>query len=71
VAEYIYHRLKIAGLQREIFDGKAINRISASSEGIPRKINNICEIALLQGMFEKKAVIDETLINKVIEDLPL
>ena len=65
VAEYIYHRLKVAGKTSEIFQGKAINRIRDCSEGIPRKINNVCEIALLQGMFEKRAEIDELLIDKV------
>ena len=71
VAEYIYHRLKVAGKTNEIFQGKAINRVSDCSEGIPRKINNICEIALLQGMFEKRVYIDDMLIDKVIKDLKL
>lgn len=71
VAEYVNHRLKVCGKDDEIFEGKAINRIYDCSEGIPRKINNICEIALLQGMFEKKTNIDDLLINKVVEDLRL
>jgi len=70
-AEYIKHRLKVAGKTDEIFKGEAITIISNNSTGIPRKINNICEIALLQGMFEKKTNIDNILIEKVIKDLKL
>ncbi len=71
VAEYVNHRLKVAGRTQEIFEGKAINTISNCANGIPRKINNICEIALLQGMFEKKSTIEEALVEKVVKDLKL
>ncbi len=71
VSEYIYHRLKVAGIEKELFRGKAIDKISDCSEGLPRKINNICEIALLQGMFEKRLDIDDELIDKVTKDLSL
>lgn len=71
VGEYINHRLKVAGKTEEIFQGKAISKIRDCSEGLPRKINNICEIALLQGMFEKKTDIDDVLIDKVVKDLKL
>lgn len=71
VAEYIHHRLKVAGIEKELFRGKAINKIKDYSEGLPRKINNICEIALMQGMFEKRLDIDDELIDKVTKDLSL
>lgn len=71
VAEYINHRLKIAGATRNFFQEKAIAKINECSAGIPRNINNICELALLQAMFEKKTDIDEVLIGKVLEDLRL
>ncbi|MFH0732140.1 MAG: AAA family ATPase [Candidatus Omnitrophota bacterium] len=69
VGEYIRYRLKVVGATRNIFLDEAIDKINAYAQGIPRKINNACEVALLQGMFEKKAEIDEALIDKVIKDL--
>ena len=48
-AEYIAHRMGVAGVNQEVFDSEAINEIFALSEGVPRKINRICDLALLVG----------------------
>ena len=45
--EYIAHRLKIAGVTREIFTRPAVNEIYKLSRGIPRLINTLCERALI------------------------
>ena len=46
--QYILHRLSVAGLTRGMpFDAKAIERIHALSRGIPRRINLLCDRAML------------------------
>ena len=45
--EYIAHRLKIAGVTREIFTRPAVKVIYRLSRGIPRLINTLCERSLI------------------------
>ncbi|HSW12636.1 MAG TPA: AAA family ATPase [Solimonas sp.] len=46
-AEYINHRLRVAGAQQEIFTRAACDQVHRYSRGIPRLINIICDRALL------------------------
>lgn len=64
VAEYIEHRLSIAGAQRQLFRPDAINRIYRLSEGIPRLINLICDRALLGAYVENRSLVDTKIVNK-------
>jgi general secretion pathway protein A len=46
--QYIRHRLEVSGLQGALpFDRRALRRIHARSGGIPRRINLLCDRALL------------------------
>ncbi len=45
VSQYIFHRLKIAGGDPEIFSSDALRMVAAKSKGIPRRINAICDRA--------------------------
>ncbi|MDW3095875.1 MAG: AAA family ATPase [Gammaproteobacteria bacterium] len=45
--EYITHRLKIAGVTREVFTKSAVSEIYKLSRGIPRLVNTLCERALI------------------------
>ncbi|MEJ2695615.1 MAG: AAA family ATPase [Candidatus Sulfobium sp.] len=69
--DYIRHRLRVAGCERDIFEETAINRIYHYSQGSPRLINTICDNALLEGFLFKKTVIDETVVKTVAVDLGL
>jgi type II secretory pathway predicted ATPase ExeA len=66
---YIQHRMKVAGCDREIFTNKAISLIYKYSNGVPRLINTICDNALLEGFLFKNANIDEPIIKTVAIDL--
>jgi general secretion pathway protein A len=66
--EYIRHRLKIAGGSEEIFAEESFGEIFRYTKGTPRKINNICDIALLVGSGDGVKRIDQNLIKKVIAD---
>jgi general secretion pathway protein A len=69
--EYINHRLKAAGSDKEIFSSKAIAQIHISSAGFPRLINTICDLALLTGYSLGKDKIDENIIKECARELEL
>src|SRR3989441_7014178 len=68
-ANYIAHRLKMAGQPEQIFTEEAIKLVFAFPRGTPREINNVCDIALLVGCSKKVRAIDETIIAEVIKDM--
>lgn len=67
-AQYILHRLKIAGMRRNMFTKEAVEKIYEYSGGIPRKINNICDLSLLVGFSKKIELIDSEIIRQLIDD---
>lgn len=46
-AQYIEHRLKVAGALGEVFDAGAKREVFRLSQGVPRLVNVICDRALL------------------------
>jgi general secretion pathway protein A len=69
--EYINHRLKIAGAEKEIFGAKAKRDIHFLSAGVPRLINAICDLALLSGYSLGKNSIDEKIIKECAQELKI
>jgi len=67
--EYIKYRLKVAGSNKEIFAESGYGEIYNLSGGVPREINNICDLALLTGFIQRKDLIDEDIIIQVGKDL--
>jgi len=67
VRGYIEHRLQVAGRQEPVFTDEAIELIDEYSAGIPRKINNICDISLLIGYSRKCERIDADWIKRLIQ----
>jgi len=66
--EYITFRLEKAGRKEPIFTAAALEEIYSYSEGVPRKINNICDLALLIGFSMKTERIDVDVVKKVIKE---
>lgn len=48
-AEYAAHRLRIAGRDDSPFTGDALRSICELAQGAPRRINQLCDLALLIG----------------------
>ena len=69
VAEYVYHRLEVAGCKSELFPQAVINRIYRISEGIPRVINLICDRALLGAYSENKSQVSLSILTKSAEEV--
>jgi type II secretory pathway predicted ATPase ExeA len=70
-ADYVRHRLTVAGSTREIFSQEALSAVYMHSKGIPRLINTICDNALLEGFLGKKETIGAPEIEGVIIGLGL
>lgn len=69
-AEYIEHRLRVAGCEGgRLFTSSAQALIASASEGIPRNINNICFNALSLGYALGRKAIDAEIIREVVADL--
>jgi type II secretory pathway predicted ATPase ExeA len=68
-AEYVNYRLKVAGALRSIFNEEALKIIYGQSGGIPRRINQICDMALLLGFGKGRSVISEEIIRDAVGDL--
>ncbi len=71
VVKYIEHRCTVAGAKNKLFTEGAIDLIAEKSGGIPRRINTYCELALMQGMFDKKNIVDEEIASKATEDVDI
>jgi general secretion pathway protein A len=65
-ANYILHRLRISGLEKQVFIEEAIKLIFRASDGIPRKINNICDLCLLAGANKNAQAVDPETVKSVI-----
>ena len=69
--QYIRHRLKVAGSQKNIFTSKAIHEIFAFSGGYPRLINIICDHSLLTGYVKGKKAIDAGIVKECAKELKI
>lgn len=63
---YIRHRLNIAGASRELFTEGAYEIIHNSSFGVARRINNLCDLCLLEGFQTNAEVVNEDIVNRVL-----
>jgi len=66
--KYIGHRLKVAGAEQAIFTEDAIAALYCYSGGLPRKINNLADMALVYGFAEEAADVNAGIINDTVSD---
>jgi general secretion pathway protein A len=66
---YIHHRLTVAGAARRIFEPDAVVAVHEVARGIPRRINRICDLALLIGFAEERSTLGPEQIRAVAEEL--
>ena len=68
MARYIEFRLGRAGATREIFTPDAFEEIYRQTRGVPRRVNNLCDMCLLIGFGIQAERIDGDIVRQVIED---
>lgn len=65
---YIGHRCLVAGKESPPFSEGAYRLIYEYSQGLPREINNICDLSLVIGMGERADSVEERIVGEVIKD---
>ncbi len=66
---YVQHRLEAAGGSRSIFEIAALRLIHKFSQGNPRVVNNICDLALLMGCGQNRRKIDVRTVREATEEI--
>lgn len=67
---YVSHRMTAAGLRRPLpFDAAALRRIHARSAGVPRRINLLCDRALLGAYASSSASVDARIVDRADREL--
>ena len=68
-AQYVAFRLKKAGATQGIFTEEAMRLIYQHARGIPRSINTLCDLCLLEGCIAKAPAVDAALVQRVVPEL--
>ena len=65
---YIVYRQEKAGGKDNVFTDEAIDRIFKHTGGVPRKINNLCDLSLLVASSTKQNNINKKIVENIISD---
>ena len=66
--KYIIFRQEKAGGRDNVFTDEAIANIFEHTGGVPRKINNLCDLSLLIGSNAKEKIINKKIVEKIFSD---
>jgi general secretion pathway protein A len=70
VKEYIDHRLRLAGVTKNVFQQDAVHAITKLSRGIPRNVNTLCSQALRLAVQRDRVTVDAKLIAGLGMSMP-
>lgn len=68
-AAYVQHRLAVAGRKNTVFDEAAMTAVFELSGGVPRRINRLCDLALLVGYADQLPLLTAAEVEAVGEEL--
>lgn len=68
-SEYVDHRLRMAGGAREVFGSQAKAALYRLTHGIPRRVNRICDLAMLIGYAEQQTSVSAEQLESVSQEL--
>ncbi|UCF36999.1 MAG: AAA family ATPase [Acidobacteriota bacterium] len=63
---YIEHRLKVAGSASKIFTEEALYLVHKLSNGVPRRINNVADLCLLEGWKRSSKEVDGEIFKHIV-----
>lgn len=66
---YVRHRLQVAGTSRDLFEEESFPLIYEFTGGVPRKINNLCDLCLFEGFGSRVTQVGKDLVQHVMGDL--
>ena len=67
--EYVESRMRAAGGDIWVFEEDALAEVAVASGGIPRMINNMCDVALMMGFAMKATKISRSIMLQAIEEV--
>jgi type II secretory pathway predicted ATPase ExeA len=68
-ADYVAHRLRIAGATRPLLEPDALVALYELTHGIARQINRLCDLALLIGFAEERRTLGAAHVEAVCHEL--
>ncbi len=69
-AQYVQHRLEVAGLSQAMpFDARMMRRIHRLSHGVPRRINLLCDRALLGAYATGRKGVDNDTLDRAAREV--
>jgi general secretion pathway protein A len=68
-AEYVRHRLSVAGTRSEVFTKSGLRKLYKSARGIPRLINVVADRALLAGYTRERRTVDAALVARAASEV--
>ena len=68
VRQYITHRLGVAGAMSEIFSDDAAGLVHEVTRGVPRLVNQLCDLAMVYAFTNETQQIDRALVQQVLND---
>ncbi|WP_133512509.1 ExeA family protein [Candidatus Thiosymbion oneisti] len=68
-AEYIRHRLMVAGVERQLFTRDAIRLVHRVSGGVPRLINILCDRSLLGACVTPSPLVTKSIVKRAAREV--
>ena len=66
--DYIGHRISVAGGNPDLFSRSAIDLIRDATRGIPRLVNQLCDLALVYAYTEDRPDVTSEIVRQVLDD---
>jgi general secretion pathway protein A len=69
-AQYVRHRLEVCGLERPLpFDRRALRQVHALSGGVPRRVNLLCDRALLGAYANGEGLVTRAIVKRAAAEV--
>ena len=68
LAAYVAHRLTVAGATRPIFMDDAFDPIFEATRGVPRLVNQLCDLSMLYAFTDDLQLVDGGTVRQVLAD---
>lgn len=68
VRDYIAHRLTVAGGSPDLFTADAVAVIHAQTGGVPRLVNQLCDLSLVYAFTADEPAVTASVVNEVLAD---
>ncbi|PZR01024.1 MAG: ATPase [Cereibacter sphaeroides] len=68
VRSYIAHRLRVAGVRTSLFSEAAAELIHAATGGIPRRVNQLCDLAMVYAFTNNQQKVIRFTVQQVLDD---